>query len=93
MKNGQEVKLQGGNKLLDIKLVTHVFNSLLSYWLRLRSIENSNPHLPVSLLLVITKGINNSNEEVVGHAKISRLPNDLKSCWVESGIIYTVTLK
>ena len=92
MKNGQEVKLQGGNKLLDIKLVKHVFNNFLS-WFRLRSIENSNPNLPVSLLLVNKKGINNSNKEVVGHAKISRLPNDLKSCWVESGIIYTVTLR
>lgn len=55
---------------------------------RLRSIENSNPNLPVSLLLVILKRGNTNNNEVIGHAKISRLPNNQQSCWVESGIFY-----
>lgn len=48
---------------------------------RVRSIENSNPNLPISLLIV--SRIN--EQDVIGHAKITRLPLNPNSCWIESG--------
>jgi len=48
---------------------------------RMRSIENSNDNLPMSLLLVKTP------RKVIGHARISRLPRDPEGCWIESVVV------
>jgi len=48
---------------------------------RLRSIENSNDNLPLSLILVKPPRL------VVGHAKISRLPRNPEGCWIESVVV------
>jgi len=48
---------------------------------RIKSIEASNENLPASLLLIWREC------KVVGHAKISRLPNTPDGCWVESILI------
>jgi hypothetical protein len=50
----------------------------------MRTIENSNPNLPISLLLI--KNTQQNKDEVVGHAKISRLPLVPGTCLIESGI-------
>ena len=49
----------------------------------MRSIENSNPNLPISLLLL--KNNQKIKDEVVGHAKITRLPLETGKCLIESG--------
>lgn len=47
---------------------------------RLRSLENSCDYLPVSLILL--KG-----KEVIGHAKLSKIPSMKEACFVESVVI------
>jgi hypothetical protein len=50
---------------------------------RLRSIENSNPNFPISLLLL--RKTKKNQDEVVGHAKVTRLPLEPERCLIESG--------
>lgn len=49
---------------------------------RLRSIENSNDSLPLSLLLVRMP-----DKVVVGYARISQLPRNPEGCYIESVVI------
>jgi hypothetical protein len=85
MRSGPEVKQQG------LKLYLHsiiqclcCYKSNVFLKLRMRTIENSNPNLPISLLLI--KNTQQNKDEVVGHAKISRLPLVPGTCLIESGI-------
>ncbi|XP_046646609.1 N-alpha-acetyltransferase 80-like [Daphnia pulicaria] len=55
---------------------------------RMRTIENSNPNLPISLLLI--KNTQQNKDEVVGHAKISRLPLVPGTCLIESVLVNPV---
>ncbi|XP_032781872.2 N-alpha-acetyltransferase 80 isoform X2 [Daphnia magna] len=52
---------------------------------RLRSIESSNPNLPISLIMV--SNTTTGKGDVIGHAKIARLPFEPASCMIESVLI------
>ncbi|XP_032781871.2 N-alpha-acetyltransferase 80 isoform X1 [Daphnia magna] len=53
--------------------------------IRLRSIESSNPNLPISLIMV--SNTTTGKGDVIGHAKIARLPFEPASCMIESVLI------